>query len=173
MARVVQHETHRGSAARWFLSDRGLKGFRHSGPAGACVCRYMGASLLKYDSLPFCVDMSQPHLLVHQKPQVRLTLPVRSHVPSVVMTVGTDPWTLSPSRPFRWPSRCRSRVPQPHGPLRSSEASKRYLNFKSSSCSSSITCAAWSFSRRLEDQRPSFAELAALVPASRLGWLVG
>ena len=28
-------------------------------------------------------------------------------------------------------------------------------------------------SRRLEDQRPSFAEIAALVPASRLRWLVG
>ena len=42
----------------------------------------MGASLLRYGSLPFCMDMTQPHLHVHQKARVRLILPVRSHVPS-------------------------------------------------------------------------------------------
>ena len=69
----------------------------HPGPAGACVCIYMGASLLRYNSLPFCMamGMSQPHLHAHARARVRLKLPVRSHVPLVVLTVGAEPWTPS------------------------------------------------------------------------------
>ena len=55
----------------------------------------MGALLLRYDSLPFCTDMTQPHLHVPAKAHDRLTWPVRSHVPSVVWQLPAEPLTPS------------------------------------------------------------------------------